>query len=101
MLFSFKDRENLEKLNKLVSLVKLVKLVISQVKLVRLQDELGKQIFHEDMKKVFELVTKSIKNVSGEVTMTITETSKNNNKAIENLNNKPLEILNDRCILAS
>ena len=53
------------------------------------------------MMKVFEPVTKSIKDVSEEVTKTITETSNNNNKALENLNNELLEILNDRGPLAS
>ena len=51
MLFPFKDREDLENLNELVSLQ-------DQVKVVRLQDKLGKQNFHEVMKKVFEPVTK-------------------------------------------
>ena len=83
----------MEKLEELVFLE-------NQVKVIRLQDKLGKQNFHEDMKKVFEPVTKSIKDVSEEVTKTITETS-NNNKALENLNNKLLEILNDRGIIAS
>ena len=46
MLFPIKDREDLEKLNELVSLQ-------DQVKTVRLQDKLGKQNFHEDMKKKF------------------------------------------------
>ena len=50
MLYSIKDREDLENLNKLASLQ-------DQVKAVRLQDKLGKQNFHEDMKKVFEPVT--------------------------------------------
>ena len=53
------------------------------------------------MKKVFEPVTKSIKDVSEEMTRTITETFNNNNRAIENLNNKLLEIMNDRGIIAS
>ena len=83
----------MEKLEELVFLE-------NQVKVIRLQDKLGKQNFHEDMKKVFEPVTKSFKDVSEEVTKTITETS-NNNKALENLNNKLLEILNDRGIIAS
>ena len=51
------------------------------------------------MKKVFEPVIKSVKDVSEEVTKTRTETSNNNNKALENLNNKLLEIMNDRGIL--
>ena len=53
------------------------------------------------MKKLLEPVTKSIKEVSEVVTKTITETSTDNNKAPENLNNKLLEIMNDRGIIAS
>ena len=94
MLYSIKDREHLQNLNKLDSLE-------SQVKAARLQNKLGKQIFLEDMKKVFEPVTKFNKVVSEEVTKTMTENSFKNNKAIENLNNKLPEIMNDRGILAS
>ena len=94
MLYSIKNIEELEKLNELVSLQ-------NQVKVDRLQDKLGKQNFHEDMKKVFEPVTKSIKDVSEEVTKTMTENSIKNNQALENLYNKLLEIMNDRGILAS
>ena len=94
MLFPIKDREDLEKLNELVSLE-------NQVKVVRLQDKLGKQNFHEDMKKIFEPVTKSLENASQDITKSITETSVKNNQAIENLNKKLLEILNDRGIIAS
>ena len=46
MLYSIKDREDLENLEELVSLE-------NQVKAVRLQDKLGKRNFHEDMKKLF------------------------------------------------
>ena len=94
MLYSIKDREDLENLEELVSLQ-------DQVKVVRLQDKLGKQNFHEDMEKVFEPVTKSIENTSQNMTKTISETSLKNNQAIENLNIKLLEIMNDRGILAS
>ena len=94
MLYSIKDREDLENLNELVSLQ-------DQVKTVKLQDKLGKQEFHEDMKKVFEPVTKSLENTSQDITKAITETSLENNQAIENLNNKLLEIMNDRGILAT
>ena len=93
MLYAIKNNDDLENLNKLVSLQ-------SQVKAVRLQDKLGKQNFHEDLKKVFGPVTKSLENTSQDITKTITETSSNNNKAIENLNNEHLEIMNDRGILA-
>ena len=94
MLNSFKDRADLEILHELVS-------IESQVKAVRLQNKLGKQNFHEKTKTVFEPVTKSIKDVSEEVTKTVTETFNNNNKALENLNNKLLEIMKGRSILAS
>ena len=94
MLYSIKDREDLENLNELVSLQ-------DQVKTVRLQDKLGKQNFLEDMKKVFEPVTKSLENTSQDITKTIMETSLKNNQAIENLNNNILEIMNDRGIKSS
>ena len=94
MLYSIKNKQELEKLNELVSLQ-------DQVKAARLQDKLGKQNFHEDMKKVFEPVTKSLENTSKDITKAITETSKGNNLALENLNNNLLEIMNDRGILAS
>ena len=94
MLFPIKDREELDKLEELASLQ-------DQVKVVRLQNKLGKQNFHEDMKKVFEPVTRSLENTSENLTKAITESSKENNLALENLNNKLLEIMNDRGILAS
>ena len=94
MLYSKKDREDLENLEELVSLQ-------DQVKVVRLQDKLGKQNFHEDMKKVFEPDTKSLENTSKNLIKAITKSSKENNLALENLNNKLLEIMNDRGILAT
>ena len=42
MLYSIKDREDIKNLEELVSLE-------NQVKVVKLQDKLGKQNFHEDM----------------------------------------------------
>ena len=94
MLFAINNREDLENLYELVSLQ-------DQVKAVRLQDNLGKQNSHEHMKKAFEPVTKAIEDVSEDVTKTMMITSKENNQALENLNNKHLEILNDRGILAT
>ena len=93
MLYSIKDREDLENLNELVSLQ-------DQVKVVRLQDKLGEQNFHEDMKKVFEPVTKSLEQTSQDITKTITENSINNTKAIENLNEKALELMGDKGLIA-
>ena len=94
MLYPFRNVEDPQKLDELV-------LLQNQVNEVRSQDNLAKQNFHEDMEKIFEPVTKSIKDVSEEVTKTITETSIKNNKAMENLNEKLVEILNDRDIIAS
>ena len=94
MLYSIKDREDLEKLEDLVSLQ-------NQVKVVKLQDKLGEQNFHENIKKVFEPVTKSLENTSEKLTNAITDSSIKNNHAIENVNNKLLEIMNDRGILAT
>ena len=73
----------------------------NQVKVVRLQDKLGKQNFHENLKKVFDPVTKSLETTSQDITKTITETSIKNNRAIDNLSIKLLEIMNDRGILAT
>ena len=94
MLFPIKDREELNKLEELASLQ-------DQVKVVKLQDKLGKQNFHEDMKKVFEPVTKSLENTSEKLTKAITENSINNNKAIENLKEKILELMNDKGMITS
>ena len=94
MLYSIKDREDLENLEELASLQ-------DQVKVVKLQDKLGEQNFHEDIKKVFEPVTKSLENTSENLTKAITESSKDNNFALENLSNKLLEIMNGRGILAT
>ena len=53
------------------------------------------------MRKVFEPITKSIKDVFEEVAKTMTENSIKNIQALENINNKFLEIVNDRGIIAS
>ena len=53
------------------------------------------------MKKVFDPVTDTIKKTSEVLTKTLTQTSKENDKALESLNNKLLEIMNDRGILTS
>ena len=94
MLYSIKDRGDLKNLEELISLE-------NQVKVVKLQDKLGEQNFHEDMKKVFEPVTKSLENTSENLTKAIPETSIKNNLAIEKINNNLLELMNDRGILAT
>ena len=94
MMFPIRNVEDLQKLDKALPLQ-------NEVKVVRLQDKLGEQNFHDNMKKVFEPVTKSLENTSENLTKAITESSKDNNFALENLNNKLLEIMNDRGILAT
>ena len=93
-MYSIKKRDDLENINKLFLLEK-------QVKAVRLQDKLGKQNFHEDMRKVFEPVTDIVKDVSNDLTKTMTETSFRSNRALTNLNDKLLEIKVDRGKLTS
>ena len=93
-MFAINNRKDLDKLVELGSLQ-------DQVKVVRLQDKLGEQNFHEDMKKVFEPVTKTLENTSQNLTKAISESSKENNLLLENVNNKLLQIMNDRGILAT
>ena len=94
MLYSIENIDDLESLNELVS-------TQNQVKASRLQEKIGKQNIHEDMKKVFKPVTKTIKDASEGVTKTMTETSKEGYKAISDLNEKVLESMNDRGMIAS
>ena len=51
-----------------------ISLVTKSSKFVRQQGKFCKQNFQDDIKKVFELVTKSIENISQKVAKTITET---------------------------
>ena len=67
MLHSIKIREDSETLDKLISLQ-------NQRKYIRFQDELVKQFFREDMKRVVEPLTDMIEDVSEDVTKTNTET---------------------------
>ena len=92
-MFPIRNVEDLQNLNEAVSLQ-------NQVKVDRLQDKLGKQNFHEVMTKVFEPLTDTLKKTSENITKTITENSINNNKAIENLNEKILEMMNDKGMIA-
>ena len=94
MMFPIRNVEDLRNLNDAVSLQ-------NQVKVVMLQDKLGKQNFHEDLTEVFEQLTNILEKTSQNITKTITESSINNNKAISDLNEKNLELMDDRGILAS
>ena len=93
MMFPIRNVEDLQKLNEAVS-------IQNQVKVVRLQDKLGKQNFHEDMEEVFEPLTNTLKKTSEKLTKTITENSINNIKAIENFNEKILELMKDNVVIA-
>ena len=93
MLYSIKNVEDLEKLNEAISLQK-------QVQEVRLQNKLGDQNYHENINKFFKPMTDELKNTSEKITKTITENSINNNKAIENLNEKILELMDDKGLIA-
>ena len=70
------------------------------MEVVRLQDKLGKQNFHEYLTEVFEPLANTIKKTSEKIANTITETSNKNNKAISDLNEKILELMNDKGMIA-
>ena len=93
MLYPINNREDLQKLNDAV-------LLQNQVQEVRLQNKLGDQNYHEDIKKFFKPMTDELKNTSEKITRTLTENSINNNKAIENLNEKILELMNEQGMIA-
>ena len=93
MLFPIRNVEDLQNLNEAVSLQ-------NQVKVVRLPDKIGKQNLHEDMEEVFEPLTNTLKKTSDNITKTITETPIKNNKAILDLNEKILELMNDKGMIA-
>ena len=86
MMFPIRNVEDLQNLNEAVSLQ-------NQVRVVRLQDKLGKQNFHENKEEVFEPLTDTVKKTSDNMTKTITENSINNNKAISDLNEKNFRII--------
>ena len=87
-MYPINNREDLKKLDEAVSLQ-------NQVQEVRLQDKLGEQNYHEDRKKLFKPMTDTIRNTSEIVMKILTENSTNNNKTIENLNEKILELMNE------
>ena len=94
MLFPIRNVEDLQNLNEAVSLQ-------NQVQEVRLQNKLGDQNYHEDINKFFKPMTDELKNTSEKITRTLTENSINNNKAIENLNEKILELMDEKGMIAS
>ena len=93
MMFPIRNIEDLQNLNEAI-------LLQNHVKVVRLQDKLGKQNVHENMEELFEPLTDTLKKTSENISKTITETSIKNNKSIENLNEKLLELMNDKGLIA-
>ena len=93
MMFPIRNVEDLQNLNEAISLQ-------NQVKVVRLQDKLGKQDFHEDLTEVFEPLTDILKKTSENITKTITGTSIKNNKPISDLNEKVLKLMNGKGMIA-
>ena len=89
-----KNRENLDILIELVSFQ-------TQVTDLRLQDKLGKQNFHENIKKIFEPVFDKIRNTCEDLTETMMLASKENNQAVLDLNEKFLEIMKAKRIYDS
>ena len=92
MMFPIRNVEDLQNSNEAVSLQ-------NQLHKVRLQDKPGEQNYHEDAKELFKPMTDVIKNTSENITKNLTENSINNNKAIENLNEKILELMNDKGVI--
>ena len=86
-------KKDLHKLNESVSLQ-------NQVKVVRLQDKLGKQNFHEDMEEVFEPLADTLKKTSEIITKTITETSTKIIRAKSDLNEKVSELMDEKVLIA-
>ena len=66
-----------------------------------MQDKLGKQNFHEDLKKIYEPLTDTIKITAHDITKTLTESSFKINQAISDLNKVVLELMNVRGFIAS
>ena len=93
MLFPIKNSEEMKKLEELVSL---------QIKVneVGLQDKLGEQKYHQNTRKQFEPMSEAITNTSEKLTETFTETFIKNIKAHDNLNDKILELMNGKDMIA-
>ena len=93
MLYPIKDKEYFKNLNELASLQ-------CQVKEVRLQDKLGNQKYHYEAEKIQAPLADTIKDISEILTKSIKDTYKKNNKALENLKEKVLELMNDKGMIA-
>ena len=61
-----------------------------------MQDKLGEQNFHEDLRKLYEPTFDTIKITSLDIEKTKTETFIKNSKVLENINEKVLGLMNDK-----
>ena len=93
MLYTIKNREDLENLKELASLK-------NQVEDLRKQDIKGKQNVFEIVKKFYEPLTKRIKDTFRDITRTMTKISINNKEATENFNENVLELMKDKGMIA-
>ena len=81
--------------------MKRVSLLTKSNQSINITRQASKKNFHGDIKNVFEPVTKTIKDTPEDATKTNTETSKGKDKELAKSNNKLLDIMKDRGILAS
>ena len=88
MSFSIKNRDDLEKLEAPASYK-------YQVEDCRLQDKLGNRTIMRIQKILFDPLTDTIVYTSEKLTENITETYVIDNKALESLNQKVSEVMND------
>ena len=93
MLYSVENREHLVNLEELASLQ-------NRIEEMWLHDKLGKQNFQQNRKKIFETVSDKLENTSEKFPKTLNEPSLNSNKALEILNEKVLELSNDKGVIA-
>ena len=92
-MFPIKNVKRLPNLNEL-------DLLQNQVHVVRLQDKLGEQNYHRDRRNIFEPMTDAIKRTSRDIKNLITEISIKNNMVQERLNEKILNFLNEKGMVA-
>ena len=65
-----------------------------------MQDKSGEQKNHHDRNNLLEQLTDAFRNTSQDTTKTITGTSIKNNKVLENLNEKSLDLMNEKGMIA-
>ena len=64
------------------------------------EDKPGEENYQQDRKNLFEPMTDAVKNTSHDILEKITVTFFKNNKILEILNGKKIDLLNDKCMIA-